>query len=469
MKDKGLSKDEKIITAVLFLSAFAVRFLFLDETASSPVFLLNTLRGTDMAGYLRWAAALSQGVYESESAFWQAPLYPYFAAMVFKLSGINIYIVSLVQVFLSSLTCVLIYFIAREAFNKKTAAAAGFISCFYAPFIFYTPIMLSETPGVFLIAAALYPLIKSDGRPELKYIVPGGILLGLASLARPNFMLFAPFFLLYIFLKTKDLKKFSFYFVPFSLSVVAVILPVTIRNYAVSGEFVLISANFHETFRLSNSFDSLVLNYTEPALPLMPLDSGAFWMHQLRKAVYFWYGLEVPQNVNYYLFSQYSKVLNLPLLPFWLVAPAGLAGIWLWFKSDYRQNKTLFIYVLTYYASIIVLYIISRFRLPLMAGLIPFAGFAAVKTAEFFRERKLTAAAAVVLFCAAASAASYPWGASRIRPNDYSMLGVAMVQEGMYEEALTPLRKSLDGLSREDYESTMRLIRNIESIISGER
>lgn len=464
MKNEALSKDEKIIPVILFFTAFAIRFLFLDETASSPVFLLNTLRGTDMAGYLRWAAAVSRGVYESESAFWQAPLYPYFAAMVFKLSGINIYIVSLVQVFLSSLTCVLIYFIGRAAFNKKTAAAAGFISCFYAPFIFYSPVMLSETLGVFLISAALYPIIKSDGNPALKHIVPGGILLGLASLARPNFLLFAPLFLLYIFLKTKDLKKFSFYFVPFSLSALAVILPVTIRNYAVSGEFVLISGNFYETFRLSNSFDSLVLNYTEPSLPLMPLDSGAFWLHQLRKAVYFWWGLEVPQNVNYYLFSQYSKMLNLPLIPFWLIAPTAIAGIGLWFKSEYRQNKTLVIYVLSYYASIIVLYIISRFRLPIMAGLIPFAGFAAARTADFFKKKKFKAAAAVILLCAAASAASYPWNVARIRPNDYNMLGVAMVQEGLYEEALEPLRKSLDMLPPNEREATKNLIRRIEEL-----
>ncbi len=181
MKNEALSKDEKIIPVILFFAAFGIRFLFLDETASSPVFLLNTLRGTDMAGYLRWAAAVSGGVYESESPFWQAPLYPYFAAMVFKLSGINIYVVSLVQVFLSSLTCVLIYFISRAAFNKKTAAAAGFISCFYAPFIFYSPVMLSETLGVFLISAAFYPIIKSEISPALKDIIPGGILLGLAS------------------------------------------------------------------------------------------------------------------------------------------------------------------------------------------------------------------------------------------------------------------------------------------------
>ncbi len=459
-----IAKPEALILSAVFIFSFAVRFLFLDETASSTVFLINTLPGTDMAGYIRWAAEVSHGVYKASGAFWQAPLYPYFLAGVFKISGVNLYIAALIQVFLSSLTCVLIYLVSKVAFNRNTAITAGIISCIYAPFIFYSPIFLSETLGVFLISAALLALVKSAETPDLKYIIPGGLLLGLSALARPNFLLFAPFFLLSIFLKTNNLKKFSEYFIPFTLSVVAAILPVTIRNYAVSGRFVLISANFFETFRLSNSFDSLVLNYTEPSLQLMPLTSGTFWLHQIRKALYFWWGFEVPQNVNFYLFREYSSVLKLPLLPFWLLAPPAMAGIYLWTKSEYRRNKTLLIYVLTYYASVVILYIISRFRLPSMAGLIPFSAFGIVKTAEFLRKKRLKPAGIVILFCMMSSALIFPWSYPRIRGTDYRMLGLAMVREGLYKEALEPLQKSLGMLPPAERKATEELLEALRDI-----
>ncbi len=454
---------EKLLVLLIFILSFAIRFLFLDETAASPLFAINALRGTDMEGYIRWGAMVSQGVYESGNAFWQAPLYPYFLGAVFKIAGLNIYIAALIQTILSSVSCVLIYYIAKEAFNVKTAAASGLIACFYAPFIFYCPVLLSETLGVFLLLAALLPIVKSVYRPEPKHALAGGALLGLAALARPNFLLFVPFFTLYIFLMTKNIKKFCRYLIPFAGALIVVILPVTVRNYAVSGRFVLISDNFGETFRLSNSFDSLVLNYTEPRGPQMPVGSVAFWRHQAKKALYFWWGMEVPQNVNYYLFAESSRILKLPLIPFWLLFPPGIAGLCLWYKSEYRNNKTLAIFITAYYASIVMLYIISRFRVPFAAAFIPFSAFGLIRISEFVKDKK-PAAIPLILLCVMLSAASYPRGAVRIRGTDYRMLGIAMVQEGMYAEAVEPLRKSLDLLPPAERESTRELIYQLEEM-----
>ncbi len=459
-----IKNPDALIPAAIFILSFTVRFLFLDEAASSPVYLLNTLRGTDMEGYLRWAVRVSAGTYDSATSFWQAPGYPYFAAGIFDLFGVNIYVISFLQVILSSLTSILIYFIAGTAFNKKTGAAAGLISSFYAPFIFYAPFLLSETLGVFLIAASLFYILKSTSNPALKFIIPGGVLLGLASLVRPNFLLFAVFFIFYQMIKIKNLKQFLEYVLFFSASLAAVIAPVTVRNYFVSGEFVLISANFAETFRLSNSLDSLVLNYTEPRLGMMAYSSSEFWVHQLKKALYFWWGFEVPQNINYYLTAKHSTVLNFPLLPFWLIGPMGLTGIWLWARSNYRREKTLIIFVLSYYASIVMLYIVSRFRVPFMAGLIPFSAFTATEIVRCIHNKKMKAASTIIIFCAALSFLSYPRGVQRIRATDYRMLGVAMAQEGMYIQAIEPLEKSLQFLPPGERKQTRELLFQLREI-----
>ncbi len=82
-----------------------------------------------MEGCLRWAVRVPAGTYDSVSSFWQTPGYPCFAAGIFGLFGVNIYVISFLQVILSSLTSVLIYFIAGSAFNKKTGAAAETSRC----------------------------------------------------------------------------------------------------------------------------------------------------------------------------------------------------------------------------------------------------------------------------------------------------------------------------------------------------
>jgi 4-amino-4-deoxy-L-arabinose transferase-like glycosyltransferase len=463
--------DKKFNAAVIstvFILSFSVRFIFLDETITSSMFLINTLRGTDMEGYLAWAVKITRGIYDPNKPFWQAPLYPYFLSVIFRLTGGNVYAAYLVQILLSSLTCVFIYLASKEAFNKITAAAAGFISCFYGPFIFYSSIMLSETLGIFLISASIYSLCRFLTVKKITLLAAGGALLGAASLARPNFLLFALFYLVYLYKITKNIKTYKTYLLVFSLTLLAIILPVTLRNYIVSGEFVLISANFLETFRLSNSFDSLILNYTEPRLPLMPLTSGAFWIHQFKKAVFFWWGFEVPQNVNYYLFAEKSAVLKLPLFPFWLLAPFSLAGIFLLKENRLRNSSSavLLIYIISYYVSIIMFYIASRLRLPVMAGLIPLSAFGIIKTFAIIKNKKFGKASLILFFCAVFACLSFPKAHPKIRGTDYRMLGIAMAKEGLYKESLGPLKKSLPQLPPNEREKTKELITRIESILS---
>ena len=467
-----MKKPEIAFLILVFLLAFGIRFVFLKELAASPLFIINLIKGTDMAKYISWGLSIADGDWLGNAAFYQAPLFPYMLGIVFKLFGENIYIACLLQVILSALTCIIIYGIARAAFSKKVACVSSLISCFYGPFIFHSGILLSETLGIFLIALTLFLLLLSFKSPRKSHFFISGMILGIASLARPNFPIFLPFVLLLLFLRKKRAEALTL-----SLALCAgfalTILPVTLRNYIVSGRVVIITDNFLTNFRIGNSYDSLVY-FDYPKLQMMPVLSCAFWQHLLMKTIAFWRGYEIPQNVNYYLFAKFLKVLRLPLFPFWLVTPLALIGI----KNSLHLRRKLVVagfirpamtgainrtttntvslvlhlFNASYFISVIIFFVTSRLRLPIMAGLIPFA---AVSLCNLHEQLNSRAYRKLLLNCiplVCLTLLIIPWQRERIRLTDYWGLGIAMHRKNMYPDTTDHLTEYLKlELGKTDY------------------
>ncbi|MFN3476903.1 MAG: glycosyltransferase family 39 protein [Candidatus Methylomirabilales bacterium] len=441
-------EGERLRVLLLFLFAFLLRFLFLNEIASHPLFDSNLARGTDMKGYIDWASRITEGDWlgRKEGAFWQGPLFPYFLAVLFTLFGKDLFLATLVQMLLSAFTCVLIYSLGKALFSKKVGVLAALMASCYSLFIFFGAVLHSTTLEVFMTAAMLLHLTYSSQHPKPTNWLLSGALIGLACLARPNLLLFPPFLPLALRFRLKGERDFRLRqaIVMLLLGMVLVIAPVTLRNYMFSGRFVLVSAAGPETFRIANSFDSVPLNFVYPKLPQMPILSWPFLRHQLRKAVLFWWGYEAPQNVNYYFFREFSQVLKLPLLPFWLVAPLGLLGLALSF-SRWRRFVHLYAFVVSYYLSIVIFFIIARFRLPLMPALIVFAAFALSTIYDgLLQWRKAVigyASLAIIL-----ALTMRPYTAIYIYPNDYGMLGYILANRGEYGRAIGYLTRAAEGL-----------------------
>ncbi len=423
-----MTKLEKLFLIFLLLLSFGIRLIFLIEVSDSPFLMTNLLNGTDMARYIKLGISIASGDWIGKETYWQAPLFPYMLGCIFKFSGFRIYTACLIQTILSAFTCILIYGITREAFGRKIAWISSLISCFYGPFIFYSAVLLSETLGIFLISLALFCILVSLRKPCKSIFFISGIIFGLASLTRPNFLIFFPLILLTLLMKKIKIVPL---FLMFCAGLAITITPVTARNYIVSGRVIFISANAFETFRLANSYDSSVLNFCYPESAMMPIASIAFWKHQLQKAIFFWWGYEMPQNVNYYLWMEHIKVLRLPLFSFWLVAPLSIAGIAISFAKR-NANPVLYFYVLSYYLSVVIFYIVSRFRLPVMAGLIPFAGLCLFYLYEWLRQRRYGKFILCCIMISVLMAIMVPWRVERITTNDRNMLRKAVKIKEIY-------------------------------------
>ena len=292
----------------------------------------------------------------------------------------NLLWAALAQAVLGALTAVVVYLLGRRLFDDTTGLLAGVLTGIYGPAIFYTGILLSTTLEIFLSVLILYTITLARSRPTIGRWLGAGIVAGLGCLARPNFLLgvLAILAALPVLLPRGDRRpEWTTIWragAAFAIGIILVIAPCTARNRIIGGQWVLISAAGPETYRIANSYDSTPMNFVYPKRPPMPLASYAFWRHQGRKALLFWWGLEVPQNVNYYLGREGSRILRLPWFPFWLAVPLAAVGLWASRKRA-RSLGHVYIFLGAYYLSVVAFFVIARWRLPFIIPLLIFSAY----------------------------------------------------------------------------------------------
>jgi len=401
-----------------------------------------------------WARRIAGGdlLARGTGPFWWAPLYPFMMGGVFALLGPdNLAGAALAQAGLGAGTCVLVYRLGRRLMGDGVGLTAGFLAAVYGPLIFYTGVFLSATLEVFLAVAMLLTLTLARERPRpARWALAGGVT-GLACLARPNFLLAAVVLAalapLLVCPPGERLRwRHGLHLaLAFALGAVFVIAPVCLRNWSVGGQLVLISAAGPETFRIGNSYDSTPLNFVYPKAPRMPVASTAFWRHQARKAVLFWWGFEAPQNINYYLARELSPTLRLPWLAFWAAVPLATLGLWVTRDRRYALLHVL-AFLLSYYASVVAFFVIARWRLPLVAPLLVFSAAGLHVLAGWVWTRRWRAVGAALIVILLLAGSIFPWRTERILPADHGQLGYILANRGAYEEAARRLQAAARGL-----------------------
>ena len=84
---------------LIFAVAFAIRLVHIWQITPSPFF--DVLLG-DARGYDEWARRLAAGDWIGSEVFYQAPLYPYFLGLLYKIFGRDLLIVRICQAAIGS-------------------------------------------------------------------------------------------------------------------------------------------------------------------------------------------------------------------------------------------------------------------------------------------------------------------------------------------------------------------------------
>jgi 4-amino-4-deoxy-L-arabinose transferase-like glycosyltransferase len=398
-----------VILAIGLVALF-LRVIYIIEIWPNPVARLPMI---DAEAYRTRALEILGGDWLGASVYYLDPLYPFFLAALYAIIPPDSMGILIAQAFLDSLSVMLIMLIARRVFDDRTALIAGVIAASYKLFFYYDGLLLKAPLMIFLMVSALYLVTRAADQARVRAWFPAGLLVGLAALTRGNSLLFAPGLLIWLVgfgQGTRRVRLVSA--LVFGLGLAAVILPVTLRNYVVGDDVVLLNSQAGQNFYIGNFHANDTGAYLAPPFlrpnpkveeadfkneaqrisgrEMKPSEVSNFWLrrgveeiasdpsrfikHTFRKAIVFLNHYEIPDNSSYEYYQLHvSKMLNLPFPSFAWILPLGLCGMFLSRKRP--LPVVLIIFFFSYASGLLLFFNLSRMRLPVVPVVILFAAF----------------------------------------------------------------------------------------------
>ena|GEM_PF-1106602 len=175
-------------------------------------------------------------------------IYPYFLAALLYVFNANLLGIFIVHSVIDTLTCWLVYCIARRFAGGSVAgllAALGY--AVYPPLVLTTATAMTETFNTFVMVALSYVLIVAMRR-GLWYYVPAGLMMGFAALSRPAMAAFPLVFALLLYMRRRSIEAWMPKAALFVVCSVVAISPWTVRNYIMFHRFIPITTHFGMSF-----------------------------------------------------------------------------------------------------------------------------------------------------------------------------------------------------------------------------
>lgn len=485
----------------LFALALGLRLAHVFTLSSSPFYEFLPL---DADAYDRWARAILGGEVVRSEPFYQAPLYAYVLAGIYKVAPDDLLAPRLVNALFGALHVVLVYTLGRLLFSRAVGAVAALLCALYAPFLFEEGKVMKTALGLLLSTGALVAAVAASkaGAPSSEAIArtkapPGSAALsllagfagGLASLVRENFLLVALGFAILWFVRGRR-RDATALLAGLGLAC----LPALAHNLLATGEPILLTSQAGQNFYIGNFSGNPSGGYHVPEFvrrnprfeeadfraeaerragrPLRAGEVSSFWFSAalrelaadplrfpvlvLRKCGLLYNHFEIPDDEDLRFARLDAPVLRLPLFEFTIVGILGLLGVVV-LALRRRLDPDVSVYLAVYTFSVACFFVFSRYRLPLVAPLSVFAaerllvGWRHIRT-WFVAQRVPTVSASVFRTLAEQLALAFPIAVLVLRPIDdgisraesYLSRGIAYAATSREEEALRSFRSGLE-------------------------
>ncbi len=348
---------------------------------------------------------------------YQGPLYPYLIAGTYYLLGPAVGWVFAWQMLLGIGSVVLVHLLARHYFGDLAALTAGLGALLYGPLLFYEFVLLRAALIVFvgLLAVLLLERARRGSKP-LGWLWLG-LLLGVSLPLKAHFaiLLLAAMCLLFV-----DYWRRWRVIVSCGAGLVAGLLigffPVVVRNVVTGAPPTSTAANGPVTVIIANSEDASSVSWSArhvaPILAendhslltilIASIETHPSLGHYLallaRKAYASCYWYEEPNNANFYYATLHSDLLRVLPLSFGVICPPAIVGLILGLRR-FRRNAPLYFLVAANLVVLIGFFVFCRFRLPLVAASLPFAGFAVARLIGHLSARRWMPSLGIVAGC----------------------------------------------------------------------
>jgi Tfp pilus assembly protein PilF/4-amino-4-deoxy-L-arabinose transferase-like glycosyltransferase len=468
--------------AIIFLAALAFRLVYFLTARDDPL-MTYVDAVPDAFLYHNWALDITGGV-GTAGAYYIGPAYAFFLAAVYKLFGVHLYGVILVQIFLGAATAALVYVLAGRLFGRLAAAVAGGIWAVYLPAIFFDTQILPASMTLFLVTASLLLLaVALDfGRRWALAAAAAGALFGGAALARPNLLLFVPALALWPLLRRGTAWRAV---AAFAVPIILIVGAVTARNKIAADEWVVVSSQGGVNFFIGNNRDAPgsfvaprgtvgrpeALNEIQTSAlaeaavgrPLTAAAASRWWLRRGlrylarnaggaallygRKFSLLTNNYEVTLNADFGFRRNFSVLHRIPVPYYGLLFALGTVGLALGWRGEPLGRRALAIFVLAAALSVILFFVVDWYRLPLAPALAVGAGYGVSRIWDEVRRRRWPSAALAA--GAAALLLVFAWlpgvGCDRdaVATQSYFNYGTYYLVQGDLEEAAKHFRTAL--------------------------
>jgi tetratricopeptide (TPR) repeat protein len=277
-----------LLPVLIFTTALVIRFVYFYEIKDDFFFQTPYM---DARYYDNWASEIVKSgdwLSSERGIFVMSPGYSYFLAVIYTLFGRNISLVAAIQLLIGSISCVLVFLIARKVAmpslnsdeidkneNNKwvdaPAVISALLSAAYGLSLFYEAILVKAALINFVNLFMLYLLILGSEKNKWIYFLSAGLCLGYSAHLRPNILLFVPFLIALHFANIKKRKGASlgalsalhfwkrqiFTITTFLLGIMIFLVAGGLRNYIVGRQFVMTTAHGGMNFYTGNNPQSI--------------------------------------------------------------------------------------------------------------------------------------------------------------------------------------------------------------------
>ena len=320
-------------------------------------------------------------------------------ASIYMLFGYQPLIARLIMALLGTAVVGLIYLLARQTFSERVALLAAAIAAVYTYLIFYSATLVTETPFIFCILSALYLANQLARSPTWWKWGALGIVLAISVLFRMAVVFFVPILLLWVIWQQR--RQIIYAVIPLVFIVLA-ILPFSLHNYRLWGEFLLLEAQFGHVLwngnhpeHQGNFHPFIVFDIPEEVLALdndvlitnallhrgvenVLNDPGHFvllTLTRLRELFKFW------PTADSLPLSNLLRVISFGIL--WPFCVAGL----IMSRRRWRELTPILLFLVIHIGVYSVTWTMIRYRVPVDAVLIPFAAISIVYIYDWMRSR----------------------------------------------------------------------------------
>jgi Tfp pilus assembly protein PilF len=407
-----------VAAAVLLLLGLAVRAVYLFEHSSSPTFAAPIV---DSHTYDRLASAFAAGSGLTDEFFWQPFFYPFALALLYAAGG-SVLAAKVLQALVGAATCALTFRLGLVAFDRRTGIVAGAVVALYGPLVFEDGELLATGWASFW-SVALLLLLSSAGRsPRAARLAILGAAGALAVLTRPTFLPFLAVSCAWLarrWHRDGVAPRRAALLLASGLAAFAVVVtPVALASRAYSGRLSFLPASAGVNLYIGNNPDSSRTVAIRPGwdweeLTRLPAqhgveqkkDTSRFFQDRVAeyarsdpagfvkgladKAVQFVSSRELPRNTDVYVHREWSLVLSALVwkaggfgFPFGVLLPLAAFGV----VARFRQTPAPLLWFASLYpASVVLVFVASRYRAPVVPVLAVLGAAGALALADAWR------------------------------------------------------------------------------------